>query len=234
MRRDPRTALAPTIGRHTDRRSTPVIGHTVLSGSVLTLPEAKGWSPETIIVRGGNALTPSGVGVIRFSGLRISTDFTGLNPGARGAAGTRTVSGGVLTAVAVSNGGAAYKPVASMTTAERRCVVSGGGGSGAIVEISAVSGGAVTALTVVAGGSGYTGQPTVTFPPPTGEPSGLPWLPGIGYGDRYGTAGEWLSRVIVLHDSRGPLEFALPAGTHIGWWAPASISPFPNVPLWVQ
>jgi hypothetical protein len=193
-----------------------------------------GYRPATIIVLGGNDLTPAGVGVKRFSGLRVAGDFASLNPGARGTAGTRTLSSGVLTAVAVSNGGAAYKAEGDMTTAEKRCTLSGGGGSGAIVEISAVSGGAVTALTVIAGGSGYTSQPTVTFPPPTGEPAGLPWPDGIGYGDRYGDGGEWQARVIILHDSRGPLEFALPAETHVGLWSYATFSADYFVPLWVQ
>jgi hypothetical protein len=192
-----------------------------------------GYRPATIIVLGGNDLTPSGVGVVRFSGLRVTGDFTGLNPGARATQGARTISGGVLTAVGVSSGGSVYKPVGDMTISERRCTVTGGGGSGAVVDISTVTGGVVTALTVVTGGSGYTSAPTVVIPPPTGTPAGLPWPDGIGYGDLF-TDNVWQQRTIILHDSRGPLEFALPAQTRVGLWSYAEFSANYFVPLWVQ
>ena len=69
------------------------------------------------------------------------------------AAGTVSLSGGAITAIAVSAGGTGYQGAIAVVT---------GTGSGAIGTVQC-SGGAVTGFTVVQGGSGYTGTPTVTI-----------------------------------------------------------------------
>jgi phage tail sheath protein FI len=76
------------------------------------------------------------------------------------AAGTAVLSGGAITAVAVSSGGTGY------TTAPTVQITSSGGGSGATFTVQ-TSGSSpnlvVTGITVTAGGSGYKGTVTASF-----------------------------------------------------------------------
>ncbi len=73
-----------------------------------------------------------------------------------GALGTVVLSGGVVSAINITNGGAAYTDAA--TTAS----VVGGGGSGAVlVPVIDPLTGAVTSINVIAGGSGYDTVPGI-------------------------------------------------------------------------
>jgi len=71
------------------------------------------------------------------------------------ASATSTVSGGAVSAVNVTAGGAGYSNNVGV-------VLTGGGGTGATATAT-VSGGAITGITVTNGGTGYTSAPTVGF-----------------------------------------------------------------------
>ena len=160
--------------------------------------------PSTLRVLGGNLVPPHDTpGVVRVDTILEEDDFDTLDAGSGATTGAVTRSGGALTGVAVDDGGSAYKNVGDMSAAERDCTVTGGGGTGAVVRIGTVVGGVVTSFEVVDGGTGYTSDPNISVPGPTGEPSGLPWADGIGYGEIGGT------RVLIVHDGRGPLQYAI-------------------------
>lgn len=72
-----------------------------------------------------------------------------------GAAATSSVAGGVVTGVAVTNGGSGYAVAPTV-------FLSGGGGSGATATCT-VSGGVVTGVAVTNGGSGYLSPPVPVF-----------------------------------------------------------------------
>jgi hypothetical protein len=171
---------------------------------------SQGQGFDSILVLGGNELPPGGgPGVLRAAAvvtdIRLSTaPDVYPDPGKQAIAGARTISGGVLTAVAAptsGNGGSAYDDAAT-----KICIVSGGGGSGAVVHANSTAG-VVTSFTVVNGGSGYTSAPAVSVPYPTGIPAGLPWPDGVGYGKLSGG-----QRVLILHDPRAAVQSALIAG----------------------
>jgi len=69
---------------------------------------------------------------------------------------TAVLSGGAITAVAVSSGGSGYSGTPTVV------ITSAAGGSGATFTVT-VTAGAITAVTVVAGGSGYKGTVTAAF-----------------------------------------------------------------------
>jgi hypothetical protein len=99
----------------------------------------------------GNAATPAYVTI--YGGANIS-----VVPGPYATlpvVGTVTVSGGQITAIAVSHGGTGIQGAVVTIT---------GTGSNAIY-VAPVSNGVVTGLTKISGGSGYTGTPTVTITP---------------------------------------------------------------------
>ena len=121
-----------------------------------------------------------------------------------------------------------------MSEAEKTCILTGGGGSGGVVKISATSAGKVTGLTVTSAGSGYTSAPTLTLPRPTGQPQGLPWADGVGWGDLYDQTNTWVSRTIIIHDIYAVPRFALPAGTVIAAWGYSSISSSFRTPLFLH
>lgn len=75
-----------------------------------------------------------------------------------GATAMATVSGGQVSAIAVTSLGSHY-------TAPPTVIISEGGGSGATATAT-VAGGGVTAITVADNGSGYTSAPTITIAPP--------------------------------------------------------------------
>jgi len=69
---------------------------------------------------------------------------------------TAVLSGGAISAVAVSAGGSGYSGNPTVV------ITSSGGGSGATFSVT-TSGGVITAITVVTGGSGYKGTVTASF-----------------------------------------------------------------------
>ena len=79
----------------------------------------------------------------------------GYDGGSTGAAGSAHVSGGAVTSVTVTAGGANYQSPPAVT-------FTGGGGSGAAAT-ALVSGGVVTGLALVSGGTGYTSAPTLVI-----------------------------------------------------------------------
>ena len=83
----------------------------------------------------------------------------------RAATATATVSGGAVTAIAVTDGGAGYvhAPVV---------ILDGGGGAGATAT-ALLTGDAVSQINVMAGGSGYTNPPDVIISAPPGQPAML-------------------------------------------------------------
>jgi hypothetical protein len=86
------------------------------------------------------------------NGAMRSIIMSGAGTGAT--AGTVTLASQVITAVALTAGGAGY-------TVAPRVRVTGGGGTGAIVIATINSLGAVTGFVVVNGGSGYSSAPTI-------------------------------------------------------------------------
>ena len=76
---------------------------------------------------------------------------------------TATTSGGFLTIVTVTDGGAGYVSTPAAT-------VVGGGGSGAVLTAH-VSGGTVTSITVNNPGGGYTSLPSIAIAPPPNNTS---------------------------------------------------------------
>ena len=81
----------------------------------------------------------------------------GLNA-AHTAAGAATISGGFLTIVTVTDGGAGYASAPGVSA-------TGGGGFGAVLTAQ-ISGGIVTNVIVNSPGSGYTSQPGIVFAAP--------------------------------------------------------------------
>jgi hypothetical protein len=81
--------------------------------------------------------------------------ITGANAGSGATAGTVTVTGGAVTAIAVGAGGSSYDvpPIVQIV---------GGGGFGARAH-AVLTAGAVTSVVIDNGGSNYTSAPTVTF-----------------------------------------------------------------------
>ena len=77
---------------------------------------------------------------------------------ARTATGTATISGGFLTIVTVTDGGAGYASAPGVTAM-------GGGGSGAVLTAK-ISGGSVTNVIVNNPGSGYSSPPGIVFAAP--------------------------------------------------------------------
>jgi len=71
-----------------------------------------------------------------------------------GAAAVATISGGVVTAITVINGGTGYTVIPTVTIL--------GVGTGATATAS-ISGGSVSSITVTAGGTGYLSTPAVTI-----------------------------------------------------------------------
>jgi len=69
---------------------------------------------------------------------------------------TAVLSGGAITAVAVSSGGTGYSGTPTVV------ITSSGGGSGATFSVTVVAN-AITAVTVLTGGSGYKGTVTAAF-----------------------------------------------------------------------
>lgn len=93
------------------------------------------------------------------SGGTVHTEGTaGVGTGAT--AGTVTLNTGAITNVALGTGGTNYP-----ATTPILCVVTGGGGNGALV-VANVSGGSVTSFSVLFGGFNYATSPTIIVPLP--------------------------------------------------------------------
>jgi hypothetical protein len=164
----------------------------------------------SVVPLGGNILAPDSLPGVKkvttyISDIRLSTgpDVYPIPP-QRGTA-SLTLSSGSISFASVGIGGSAYKAVGSMSTAEKRLVISGDG-TGAIVEISAVAAGVITGLTIVNAGTGYTSI-SAAVPLPTGEPLGTPWPDGIGYGLRSDNV-----YTLIINDLRSGLQHAIEAG----------------------
>lgn len=113
--------------------TTPIITATVTAGNIVALT----------LIAGGSGY-PSGTFPLSFSG-----------GGGTGATGTFTSSGGVVTAVALTNGGSSYTGTPTISFP-----IPGSGAAITAVE----SGGAVTSLSITSGGSGYvTGTYALSF-----------------------------------------------------------------------
>lgn len=94
----------------------------------------------------------TGTGQFKFALVNAGTNSS------RPATATATTSGGFVTIITVTDGGAGY-------TAAPVVTISGGGGSGATAAAT-VSSGAVTSITISSPGGGYLSIPTVTIAPP--------------------------------------------------------------------
>jgi hypothetical protein len=79
-----------------------------------------------------------------------------LSTGASTAVCSATLFGAPLSRLVITNPGVAYSAVPTVT-------VSGGGGSGAVVEVVVNSTGSINALLIINPGSGYTSQPIISF-----------------------------------------------------------------------
>ena len=83
------------------------------------------------------------------------------------ATATCTISGGAITAIAVSAGGTGYTTAPTIT-------IGAPGGTGTTATATAtVSGGVITAFTITSGGTGYKATPTVTITPVSGGTGGV-------------------------------------------------------------
>ena len=109
-----------------------------------------------------------------------ATQVTISGGGGSGAVLTPTISGGVITALTVSNAGIGYTgpPTISITSGlinttslvggtgyvdvNTQFVITGGGGTGTVI-IPTVTSGVITALTITSFGSGYVTTPTITI-----------------------------------------------------------------------
>lgn len=147
-----------------------------------------------------------------------------------GAAATAAVTGGEVSAISLSAGGAGYSNGAIVT-------ISGGGGSGATATAT-VTGGVITAITVTAEGSGYTAAPLVTITDANGGMSaqltalrnasgawnGLAFDSTLSYGNQVAAA-QWVAEqnntvYCALCDSSGAATVSGGSGS-IGAWLKA-------------
>jgi len=72
---------------------------------------------------------------------------------------TATISGGDITAIAITNGGTGYTVLGTTIT----ITAGAGGGLGATASVEVDGGGTITGITVTSGGSGYKAAPTITL-----------------------------------------------------------------------
>jgi hypothetical protein len=156
-------------------------------------------------ILGGNELDTLITYGIKKVTSTLSITALGIDPGYQASFGAPTISAGAITAVPTPTG----KNAGSVYTDGTHALTVVGNGTGANITAT-VSGGKVTGTTVVSGGSGYTSA-TVTMARPNGTPAGLPFANGIGYGE-WTTDGVNWQRVIVVHDARSPIWYALVAG----------------------
>ena len=97
--------------------------------------------------------------------LALVAAFTLTAHAQRTATATATVSGGAVTAITVTDGGAGYSLAPAV-------ILAGGGGTGATAT-ALLTGSAVSQINVTSGGSGYTNPPNVIISAPPSLPSTL-------------------------------------------------------------
>jgi formylglycine-generating enzyme required for sulfatase activity len=107
----------------------------------------------------------------RWLALALVAGFTLAAQAQRTATATATVSGGAVTSIAVTDGGAAYSQAPVV-------ILAGGGGTGATAT-AVLTSDAVSQINVMTGGSGYTNAPDVILSAPPGQPTvlGLQMIP---------------------------------------------------------
>lgn len=135
----------------------------------------------------------------------LSITALGLDPGYQASFGAPTISAGAITAVPTPTG----KNAGSVYSDGTYTLTVTGNGSGANITAT-VSGGKVTSTTIINGGTGYTSA-TLSMVRPNGIASGIPWPDGLGYGEWTNDGVNW-TRVIVVHDARSPIWYALVSG----------------------
>jgi FtsP/CotA-like multicopper oxidase with cupredoxin domain len=115
--------------------------------------------------------------------LNLSLFFDSTGGGSNAAATAAPPVGGVLTAIAMTNGGTGYQTPPGVH-------ITGGGGFGA-TAVATISGpgGIVTGITVTNGGSGYTSAPTITVGS-TKEVKMVPAVSTTGFPDGWPTDGR--------------------------------------------
>lgn len=122
---------------------------------------------------------------------------------ASAATATATVSGGKVTGVSVTSGGAEY-----IASAPPAVFLTGGGGSGARAKAN-VSGKQVVSVTITEAGAGYTSAPTVTIAPSARAANGWSDTPKISEEGNYLT--------FVSYSSNLPQEAGGSAIGDAGW-----------------
>ena len=160
----------PSTGRATLLRSLgdprPTLEHRFLTGPSCGLPQSRLETGAPL----GRLAACAGAG----RWLALALLLAGFTPAAqaqRAATVTATVSGGVVTAITVTDGGAGYSQAPVV-------ILAGGGGTGATAT-ALLAGDAVSQINVMAGGNGYTSAPDVIISAPPGQPTrlGLQMIP---------------------------------------------------------
>jgi hypothetical protein len=81
------------------------------------------------------------------------------------ATATATVTGGIITAITMVNGGTGYNALDAFTGVSPAVSVVGAGAGAVLTPV--IVNGVITALTITNAGTGYTTAPTITIAPPT-------------------------------------------------------------------
>ena len=160
----------------------------LLTTSVLLAGSLPAQVPQLLNYQGRVA-----VGATNFDGagaFRFALVNAGVNASVQATA-TAVRTGGFITSVTVTNGGAGYG-VAPVVT------LSGGGGTGATAQAT-VAGGVVTEITVLNAGSGYTSLPTVGIAAP---PASLTYTT-YWSNDGTSTAGAQPAAAVTLTVTKG-------------------------------
>jgi hypothetical protein len=116
------------------------------------------------------------------------------------ATATASLTGTAVSSVAVTAGGADY-------CANPQVILSGGGGSGAVVTATVNTSGVITGYTVVSGGTGYTSAPTVSIK----NGAFMDWC-GIPYSPaavRLGTYTLWSYERVLFRNDLGSAAASL-------------------------
>jgi len=164
-----------------------------------------------ITVTNGQEIISGTNGIKRLTVLATATNFP-MYPG---------VPDETILGVAMTNVGSGYISVPTVT-------FTGGGGSGAAGTAIVVAG-EVVGVDITNAGSGYTSAPTVAFTGGGGSSAAgtaivadtagnLPFADGLGYGSATAILGASTpaGTVLVAHDSRSAVPYALKAGQRIG------------------
>ena len=195
--------------------------------ALLTAPSLLGATPRILGAPGytGQAGYAVVAPVITAQGSGYTHPLVTFNPtGATGTAqigsgvqalGTATVSGGGVSAVAVTNGGTLYPAAPTVTFS------GGGGGSGATAHTT-IANGIVTGVVVDTAGTGYTAAPTVAIAAPPGgqitaitltSPGDYPTsvAPTVTITDSQGGTGTGATATVSMEMLANPICAALPA-----------------------